>query len=188
MGGSLDSILLMDLYDTIYLRGSMIFIYRVILASESLLDFALDFCEGALHSYYEAHLEEEAGHSEMLLEDLKEAGVIEVPRCHLAAAFAGSQYYLVAHDHPALLLGYMQTLESHSMPMPQVIALQQHHRLRLSALEHHAKHDPNHARALAEQISRQPPELQSAIDWNRFYCGSFLVAAERQLQEKGRVY
>lgn len=173
--------------ELVYLRASLVFVYRLMVASESLLDFALSRTKNGLREYYEKHLEEERGHAEMLLSDLKGMGISAPPPSHLAAELAGSQYYLIAHDEPALLLGYMHALESSPMSVEKVEELQDTHKVRLSALLHHAKHDPEHALELKKQIEQLPEEVRRGVMWNRQYCMALLAVAERQLQERGWV-
>lgn len=167
------------------LRANLSFVYRLVVASEALLDFALDFSDAELRAYYEKHLEEEAGHAEMFLGDLREMAVVDPPKSHLAAELAGSQYYLIAHDHPALLLGYMHALESNVIKPEQLKGLQERHGLRLAALAYHVEHDPQHVRDLVGQIERLPQELQRSVAWNENYCLTLLAVADRQLRERG---
>jgi hypothetical protein len=148
------------------LVGTLSFVYRMIVASEPLLELACTKAKGALLAYYRQHLEEERAHDEMLLDDLKRLGVGEVPRFHSAAAVAGSQYYLLQHDDPALLLGYMRALESSSMPVATVDSLSERHGVDLTALRHHALHDPHHKADLDAMIASLEPELRARVEWN----------------------
>lgn len=141
-------------------------VYRVIVASAPLLEFAIEHSDGDLRDYYTKHLEEERGHDLMLLDDLKRLGVDEVPRSHIAARIAGSQYYLIAHEHPALLLGYMHALEKSPLPVERVDELSRVCGTELSALRHHAIHDPAHKEELEEVIDRLPQKLKSLVEWN----------------------
>lgn len=156
----------MDLYDINHLSKVFSFIYRTMIASAPLLEFAIPKAEGKLKEYYQQHLAEEIGHDTMLLDDLKRLGVDEVPLLHFAAQFAGSQYYLIAHEHPALLLGYMRALESNAMPIEEVDKLSLHHGTELTALRHHAVHDPHHKKDLDDMIASLDEDLQQRILWN----------------------
>lgn len=148
------------------LRRVLCFVYRVIVASEALLEFALPLAEGELLDYYRHHLEEERGHEKMLENDLKALGVTDIPRSHRAAQIAGSQYYLLAHDHPALLLGYMHALESNVMKPEQVDELSKHHGVELTALKHHAIHDQWHKQDLERMIAGLNCDLKKLVAWN----------------------
>lgn len=156
----------MILYEKPYFCANLSFVYRMIVASAPLLRFAEQRTDGVLADYYRRHLEEETDHDAMLLADLKRLGVDVVPRFHMAAEIAGSQYYLIAHDQPALLLGYMLALESNAMPLDLVDDLERHYGVELSCLRHHAEHDPAHKRDLLEMISGQSGNRRAGIAWN----------------------
>lgn len=154
-----------DLYDRTILCNALSFVYRMIVASAPLLEFAIPRSGGGLREYYERHLVEERGHDLMLLDDLKRLDV-EPPPSHFAAQFSGSQYYLIAHEHPALLLGYMRALEANPLPVAEVDSLSEHHGTSLTALRHHAVHDVEHARELNSIIAAQPADMRGWIEWN----------------------
>lgn len=156
----------MNLYDINHIRNAFSFVYRTMVASVPLLSFAISLSDGILKEYYIKHLREESGHDLMLLDDLKRLGVDEVPMFHFAAQFAGSQYYLIAHDHPALLLGYMRALERDSLPLDEIDRLCAHHGTELTALRHHAIHDPQHAADLDAIIASLDAKLQERVLWN----------------------
>lgn len=156
----------MDLRDLDTLLGNLCFAHRMMVASAPLLEFAIPKSEGKLRAYYEKHLEEERGHDLMVKRDLKALGVEDVPQSHRAAQIAGSQYYLIAHDHPALLLGYMHALERESLPLAEVDALSAHHGVQLTALRHHCEHDPQHKLDLEKAIDALPDSLRERVHWN----------------------
>ena len=156
------------------LINNLAFIYRTMLASVPLLEFAANLATGSLRDYYLTHAEEEAGHVEMLCADLTALGAGEIDRYHAAAQLTGSQYYLVAHDHPALLLGYMHLLESNA-PNPQAVDLwEEEFDVTLTCLRHHAEHDPGHVKDIERLIAMQTPEVQSLIAWNEQNCAMLL--------------
>lgn len=144
------------------------------MASVPLLEFAAERSEGPLRDYYLEHIEEESGHAEMLLEDLQKLGVRVISRYHAAAQFAGSQYYLIAHDHPALLLGYMHLLESNAPTIEKVEELEREYGVTMNCLRHHAEHDPQHKEDIEILIAMQDPEIQSLIAWNEQSCAMLL--------------
>lgn len=154
------------LYEKPFLCANLSFIYRLIVASAPLLVFAESRSKGALREYFAKHLTEETGHDEMLKKDLGELGVEQIPEYFCAAEIAGSQYYLIAHKDPAMLLGYMAVLEATPFPEEFIAQLEAHHGVALTALRHHAKHDPEHFAELCEVIDSLPESLQHAIGWN----------------------
>ena len=166
----------MDLYDQNFLKSNLCFIYRVIVASCPLLEFAIPKCDGELREYYLQHLDEERDHDVMLKDDLERFGIPElmIPKYHSAAQLAGSQYYLIAHEHPALLLGYMHALEAYSLPPQTVDDLSKHHGVELKTLKHHAIHDPAHKTDLESMICKQDEELQGRVFWNERCVTHFL--------------
>lgn len=141
-------------------------VYRMMVASVPLLEFALPKSTGEVRKYYAQHLIEEDGHDAMLLDDLWRLGVEEIPHSHVAAEIAGSQYYLIAHDHPAMLLGYMHALERESLPVDVVDTLSEKHGTRLTCLRHHSVHDPHHKLDLERVIARLSPDLRKRVEWN----------------------
>lgn len=156
----------MNLLDVNVLRAVMCFFYRTMVASVPLLMFAIQRCDGPLREYYLQHAAEELGHDEMLKADLAALGVTDIPLSHQAAQIAGSQYHLIAHEHPALLLGYMLALERDSLTPEQVDALGKHHGVTLTALRHHSEHDPIHRDDLLRVIAGLPESLQELVRWN----------------------
>jgi len=157
-----------------YLINNLSFVYRMIIASAPLLEFAMDHSGGDLWAYYEKHLDEERGHDEMLRNDLYRLGVPEISRNHGAAALAGSQYYLIAHEHPALLLGYMSVLERAPLPIDTIDELEQFYGVEFNAMRHHAQHDPEHIKEIDKQIAMQSDHLQALIRWNASCTSDFI--------------
>lgn len=156
----------MNLFDKGTLCRISCFCYRFMVASVPLLEFAIPRCSGILQDYYKRHAEEERGHDDMLKDDLLRLGVEDIPLLHSAAQFAGSQYYLIAHEHPAMLLGYMHALERESLPIEFVDALCKHHGVELSSMRHHALHDPYHKVELEKVVATLPAELRNRVEWN----------------------
>jgi hypothetical protein len=156
----------MNLLDKRDLCEVLSFCYRTMLASVPLLEFAIQRSAGELRDYYEQHVIEEQGHERMVADDLQRLGIAPIPTSHFAAQVAGSQYYLIAHEHPALLLGYMHALESQTMSVEVAKYLSKHHGTELTALLHHARHDPQHKVDLERVIFRTELELRDRIAWN----------------------
>ena len=165
---------LAPLFNRDFLCMNFCFFYRVIVASAPLLEFALPYAKGELLDYYKQHLAEETGHDEMMKDDLRRLGVADIPHFHRAAQLAGSQYYLIAHDDPALLLGYMHALEKNLPPVEFVDELSRYHGTELTALRHHAVHDIQHKADLESLIARMPDRLQRRISWNEDAVDKFM--------------
>lgn len=75
-----------------------------------------DAVAGPLAEYLRAHIEEERGHDEWVLQDLEVLGIAreEILRRHPPASIAaavGAQYYWILHHHPLALLGYIAVIE-----------------------------------------------------------------------------
>lgn len=150
-------------------------VYRMVVAAVPLLKFARERAHSDLLAYYDQHLIEEAGHDEMLKADLEQLGITDIPVNFNAAMIAGAQYYLIAHDHPALLLGYMHALEGGCMPVDEVDRLSNLHGVELSALRHHAIHDQQHKLDLEAQIAALPDDLRQRVLWNEDCVRRFLA-------------
>ncbi len=148
--------------DLRYLMGIS---YRLIVASVPLLEFAIQYADGPLREYYEHHMTEEEGHDQMLLADLNQFGE-PAPHSFVAAQLAGAQYYFIAHVHPAMLLGYMYALESNTATPEMVDGIESEHGIKLTALRHHAEHDPEHRKDLMAMIVSLPDDLRALVMWN----------------------
>jgi pyrroloquinoline quinone (PQQ) biosynthesis protein C len=106
--------------------------HQIVRASMPLMELAIQHCdpENPAHSrllaYLEEHLDEERGHAELLIEDLKVAGVAPAevharPPLPAIVQLVGAQYYWILHHSPLALLGYMGFLEGQP-PTPHAIA------------------------------------------------------------------
>lgn len=145
------------------------------LASEKLLEEAWEYSrDKALRAYFLKHLLEEKNHAQWLAEDLDKLGVEKVFD-YRAAMLAGTQYYLIYHRDPALLLGYMRALESWPKPLDVVDKLEAKYG-QLKTLRYHAEHDPQHTKEIEAVISTLSPELQTAIEQNRMFVVAYVQA------------
>lgn len=151
--------------DAFTLKTTLSFVYRLIVASEPLLERAIAKADGSLRSYLEQHLEEERGHVGILAADLARLGVAPIPRFHLAELVAGNQYYLIEHEHPAALLGYMAALEGRPLPLGDVDVLEKEFGS-LNALRLHAENDPQHIEDLRAEIEQLPYGLKMLVQMN----------------------
>jgi hypothetical protein len=148
--------------------ANLVFVYQVIIATESLLEEAIEASEHALRDYFVSHLEEERDHQAWLAEDLRSAGidVAKMPLSQIAVEMAGSQYYLIKHVNPASLLGYMAVLEGFPIALEVVTELEsQHGKDLFRTLRYHAEHDIDHSKELFAVINQcaDPIILRSAL-------------------------
>ena len=171
----------MQLHNKQFLTQNLCFVYRLMVASAPLLEFAISKSAGNLREYYKHHLEQERGHDEMLARDLRGLNVFTIPHFRMAAQAAGSQYYYIAHDDPALLLGYMYVLE-HAAPKPDhVAALEQMHGVSLSCMRHHAAVDEDHVKELVAAIEELPTEVKTRVLDNGVMVTNLLQIALNQI-------
>ena len=103
-------------------------------------------------AYLEAHIPEERGHDEWLLDDLAVLGVdraevlARIPS-PAVATFVGVQYYWVLHHDPAAVLGYVAVLEGYPPSKALVdglIARSGHPRKAFRTMLAHGVLDPRH--------------------------------------------
>jgi hypothetical protein len=136
---------------------NMAFMHDLMIASEPLVQEAIDHADGELRDYLVRHIEEERGHAAWLAEDLAELGLTEWERSCAAVACAGSQYYWIKHVHPAAVLGYMAILEGYPMPIETVEELELIHGTKACrTLRYHAENDVEHRIDLFEMIGKLP--------------------------------
>jgi heme oxygenase-like protein len=154
-----------------FLRANLCFLYGTTMASEGLLEAAIAQCKpGDLRDYFAEHLVEETGHLQFVKDDLARLGVTDILRFPEAAQWAGSQYYYIAHEHPAMLLGYMAALER-PMPLAMVSQLESLHGP-LTSIRHHAVHDVGHATELRQQIARLADPLRARVQENEAWIAN----------------
>jgi hypothetical protein len=115
-----------------------------------------DPLRAALRSYLEAHIPEETGHDEWLVESLEALGVgrsevlTRMPPPSIAA-MVGAQYYWIFHHHPLALLGYIKVVESEPSTVAEVNAVAKRLGLPKEAFAFHLRHarlEPRHNREL----------------------------------------
>ena len=150
----------------------LVFLHTVIRASVPLMVDAAarlaaipaDPLAGGLIHYFDAHIPEEKGHDDWLLEDLELLGrprhevLAGVPSVHVAAA-VGAQYYWIRHHHPVALLGYIAVLEGNPPTLSGVLDWIGRTGLPKEAfrtLEHHAVIDPTHNQELDNLLDSLP--------------------------------
>lgn len=162
-----------DFMDRRVILPNLVFVHQLIAASEPLMQEALKVADAPLSAYLDSHAKEEQGHAEWLGDDLLSAGidVARVAPFRRAAAMAGSQYYLIKHQSPYALLGYMAVLEGFPVSLESVEALEAAHGKELfRTLRYHAEHDLEHRKDLFAFIDKNPrPEImQSAVETAKY--------------------
>ena len=148
-------------------------LYGSVRASVPLMETALDRARdlspadpvaAGLVDYLRHHAEEERGHDEWLLQDLRSVGVASTgllsrPPTGAVAALIGAQYYWVLHYHPVCVLGYLMVIEGDPPNRQQLLDLQGRSGLPASAFRtmlEHADLDIGHAAELADLLDRLP--------------------------------
>jgi hypothetical protein len=148
-------------------------LYDSVRASVPLLETALDRARDLspadplaveLVDYLRLHAEEERGHDEWLLQDLRSVGVASTdllsrPPTGAVAALIGAQYYWVLHYHPVCVLGYLMVIEGDPPNRQQLLDLEGRSGLPVSAFRtmlEHADLDIDHAAELADLLDRLP--------------------------------
>lgn len=177
---------LIDLRDRATFIRNLVFVHNVITASEKLLEVAAAESTGELRSYFEAHLAEERGHVQWLAEDLASAGIDvgAMPVLPLAMAMAGSQYYLIYHDDPAALLGYMAMLECFPATGEQIRGLEEAHGADLCrTLRYHATHDVDHGADVLNQIDKLSAQQFGTVKRNAIQTATYIGAAIQKMTE-----
>jgi pyrroloquinoline quinone (PQQ) biosynthesis protein C len=146
--------------------ANQVFLYHVIVASETLLTIAAQQSTGFLSQYFREHLEEERDHAQWLAEDLLSVGV-DVKRTLIpveAVEMVGSIYYGIYHVDPVVLLGYMLVLEAEGCSAERLAALSaQYPQSLLRTLRHHVEHDVEHAASLQKIIESCTPAQHALI-------------------------
>lgn len=181
------SLPMVDLTDRSSFVRNMQFSYSLMLASEDLLQEAIDKLnlsvtktdfECDLLTYYNSHIEEERGHDKWLADDILELGEVPKRLSMEAALAAGSQYYLIRHIHPAALLGYMAVLEGFPMDLSVVKQLEViYGEKALRTLRYHAENDKHHRVDLFNFIRTVPVEFQQLIADNALCTVSMIHLA-----------
>lgn len=142
------------------------FLYRTMVASESLLELAVTKANGKLKEYFKHHLEEERQHEKWLADDLEEMGIkaSELPYNEIAAQMAGSQYYILHHGNPVMFLGYMLFLEGFPASERVINELELlYGKKALRTIRYHALHDQDHRNDLLEFIDGLSEEEKTLV-------------------------
>jgi hypothetical protein len=165
------------------LAQNLLFMHAVIVASEPLLEAALDQkpLPETVRNYYADHLEEERNHADWLLEDLQSIDKKPVLIDWRAARLVGAQYYLIHHVSPVALLGYIAVLECRPPPMEQIEQLEALHGEKLlRTARYHATHDIEHGKALLDLIDGMDDQSRRLIVANVIHTAAHI---QRALEE-----
>ena len=158
-----------NLHNRNVMISNLLFMYQVIVASETLMEQAADATDNTiLRGYLRSHLAEEQDHATWLRSDLLTVGIDPAQEELIRAAveLVGTQYYLIQHCNPAALLGYMAVLEGFPFPLDALEQLEaMHGKDLLRCLRYHAVHDQDHKVELFKVIDEldDPDILQNAI-------------------------
>lgn len=158
------------------------FVHNMMVASIPLLKFAATQSDGALKEYFSHHIDEEEGHVDVLADDLKRLGVEQPPLDMRAIEVAGAQYYLIAHAHPAALLGYMAALERESHSEEALQAIEKTCGTEMKCLRLHTKLDAQHIKELDEQIEALPDDLKKLARDTEQYTSQKVSACLLEMQ------
>jgi hypothetical protein len=172
-------------------RKNLVFLYHVIVASESLLIQAARRAKsGALADFFTRHLREERDHDRWLEEDLLSLGIV-AKRTAVpieAVEMVGFVYYFVMHVDACCLLGYMLLLEGTPWSIERIEQYEARFgKAALRTLRHHAEHDPAHAKAVRATIETLTPMQKRLVAQTFKQCLKYLgraVEAMQILEEK----
>ena len=168
-----------DLGDSQTLIDYMLFNHGLMLASEGLLETAINRASfGPVRKYYIQHLGEEKNHVAWIVADLATIGVTP-PQVHWRAArIAGTQYYLIRHVSPMALLGYMVAIESRPMSLDTVAQLEELYGVALiRTIRYHAENDIQHGADLLNLIATLDNKTQTLITANAGHT-AWLISRE----------
>ena len=172
----------------------LITLHCIVRSSVPLMEVALDRAEsmadsdpvaGELTTYLAAHIEEERGHDQWILDDLERLGVergdvlARLPS-HNVAALVGSQYYWVLHCHPVALLGYLMVSEGYPVAptlVEELVERTGYPRDCFRMLAEHAELDPHHGEELDQLIDSLPlrPDLETLLGLSAMQTVGFMA-------------
>ena len=151
--------------------ANLLFLHDAVVGSERLLEEAADEAgrrdDDVLESYFRRHLEEERGHLGWLRDDLVSAGISPGLPNSCAMALVGSQYYLLKHQHPVAMLGYLAVVEGDPAPIEQVELLERlHGKALMRFVCRHAMADLEHRKELWSIIDAMPSDRHVTITYS----------------------
>lgn len=170
---------------SLYFGELMSLMYSVIIASEPLLELAIEKSTGKLKEYMLEHREEERDHAIWLKDDLKELGIDadELPYNEVVAGMVGSQYYILNYRNPVMFLGYMLFLESHPMHPLMIKRLELlYGEKAVRTLKYHSVHDVDHAEDLNKVIDDLSEEDKALVLVNAQQTADYYAMATRKIR------
>lgn len=147
-----------------------------------------------LCAYLRAHIPEESGHADWIVEDLQVLGF--EPRFTTGSAppaavasVVGAQYYWIEHAHPVALLGYLAIMEGNPPPIGAVDELQGATGFPAAAFRSmrlHARLDVKHREDLYRAIDSLPLEEdhERLISMSALHTADGLAAILAELIEE----
>jgi hypothetical protein len=180
----------------------LITLHSIIRSSVPLMQAALDRAEAMAGSdlvadgltfYLSAHIEEERGHDEWLLDDLERLGmgradVLGRLPSSTVAALVGSQYYWALHCHPVALLGYLMVSEGYPIApslVEDLIDRTGYPRDCFRMLAEHAELDPHHGEELDGLVDSLPltPDLETLLGVSAMRTVGFMARCLEEVVE-----
>jgi pyrroloquinoline quinone (PQQ) biosynthesis protein C len=124
-----------------------------------------------LAAYLQVHLEEERGHDQWLLDDIRSLGfeereVLRAQPCSALVELVGAQYFWMMHVHPVAIMGYLTLMEGYAPLASQLDEIRERTGVPESAfrcLRRHAEDDPEH---LAE-LNRTLDDMNLSVEQAR---------------------
>jgi hypothetical protein len=180
----------------------LITLHSIVRTSVPLMQAALDRAEAMADSdlvasgltfYLSAHIEEERGHDQWILDDLERLAVgrsevlgrLPSPT---VAALVGSQYYWALHCHPVALLGYLMVSEGYPTApslVEDLIDRTGYPRDCFRMLAEHAELDPHHGEELDHLIDSLPltPHLETLLGLSAMRSVGFMARCLEEVVE-----
>lgn len=141
--------------------------------------FSEDRVAARTAAYLEAHIEEEKGHDQWLLDDIATLGispgeVLETTPLPAVVSLLGAQYFWALHIHPVTLFGYLIVLEGYPPLAEQLQEIRLRTGLPATAfrcLKSHAEDDPDHIATLNRTLDEMPltPEQAKFLALSAFH-------------------
>jgi hypothetical protein len=148
-----------------------------------------------LEAYLGAHIDEERGHDEWLIEDLavlgwKRADVVGRVPSATVASVVGAQYYWILHHDPIAILGYIAVLEGYPPSkglIETLIARTGYPRKAFRTMLAHGVLDPRHRDDLDAAIDALPltPEHEALIGVSALWSARLLTRMLDELTPGG---
>jgi hypothetical protein len=148
------------------------FVYSAVIGTESLISCAIEQLKriepssyrNVIISYLLEHLDEEFDHARWLSDDLNAHGVNLTRLDNDAMFMIGAQYYMIHHETPYCLLGYMAVAEGTPTPISEIEKMEQVYGRKLFRFSRfHSIKDQEHKHALFKYIDSAPTNIAESI-------------------------